>query len=155
MNSQLVDSHPGVGEVTMRGMRASGFTRRGLLIVAGRMIGLLGLSGWLSLALQACGASEEARPNPQLIQALRLLIGDPDNPGRLVGFTQMTPRVALRTLRGDLAPERLNAIAIEGALLAAHVERLRAADLAAGRLRYAEGWLLADTEIAIAVLLGL
>ena len=136
-------------------MPGSGFTRRELLAVAGPTIGLVGLAGGLSLALQGCGASEEARPDPQLIQALRALVGDADRPGRLAGVANTTPQAALRTLRGDLAQDGLDVIAADSALLRAHVERLRDADLAAGRLRYADGWLLADTEIAIAVLLGL
>ena len=116
---------------------------------------MLGLAGGLAPALQGCGASEEARPDPPLIQALRALVGDAGSPGRLAGVANTSPEAALRTLRGDLAQDALNAITVDGARLRAHVEQLREADLAAGRLRYADGWLLADTEIAIAVLLGL
>jgi hypothetical protein len=135
-------------------MRGSGFTRRELLAV-GPTLGLLGLAGGLAAALQGCGISEEARPDPHLVQALRELVGDADRPGRLAGVANTTPQAALRTLRGDLTQDGLDVIAADSALLRAHVERLRDADLAAGRLRYADGWLLADTEIAIAVLLGL
>ncbi len=135
-------------------MRGSGFTRRELL-AAGPTIGLLGLASGLSLALQGCGASEEARPDPQLLQTLRELVGDADRPGRLAGVANTTPEAALSTLRGDLARDALEAIAADAPLLRAPAARLRAADLAAGRRRYADGWLLAATEIAIAVLLGL
>ncbi len=136
-------------------MHGSGFTRRELLAIAGPTIGFLGLAAGLATALQGCGASEEAPADPQLIQALRALVGDADSPGRLSGVANTTQKAALHRLRGDLAQDGLDAIASDGALLRAHLGRLRDADLAAGRLRYADGWLLADTEIAIAVLLGL
>ena len=136
-------------------MRGSRFTRRELLAAAGPTIGFLGLASGLSLALQGCGTSEETRPDLHLIQALRELVGNADRPGRLAGVANTTPEAALSTLRGDLARDALDAIAADATLLRTHVARLRDADLAAGRLRYADGWLLADTEIAIAVLLGL
>ncbi len=135
-------------------MPGSGFTRRELMAVAGPTIGFLGLASGLPLALQGCGASEEARPDPPLIQALRRLIGDVGSQGRLARVANTTPEAALNTLRGDLAQDALELIAADASQLRAHLERLRAADLAAGRLRYADGWLVADTEIAIAALLG-
>jgi hypothetical protein len=128
--------------------------RRELLALAGGAMGAVGLTAMLPLALQGCSVPDEEQLNRRLIESLRALVGDRPGAGYVSRSVDMTQQEALRKLRADLSERRLVAATSNRFLLRRFVDGRREADFSDGRARYVEGWLLSDTEIAIAVLLG-
>jgi hypothetical protein len=63
------------------------------------------------------------------------------------------PGEAALGLVGDATLAEIDALCADPAALRAHLERRRRADFAAGRTRYVDAWMLAETEVQVGCLL--
>lgn len=125
--------------------------RRAFLHAALSLIGSLPLAAAATL-LSGCGAPSDPELGRRLVASLRSLLAGAA-PGFELGGAAPSRDAALATLCGDLSAFRLRALTWSDALLRRHVDDLRRADLADGRTRLVDGWILAESEIAIAALL--
>jgi hypothetical protein len=134
---------------------ATGIERREVLLTGAHLLATLGLASSLPLALQGCSLPDEEALNQRIIRSLRSLMGDRDASGKLATESGMDVEDALRTLRADTSRSRLFAFTSNDFLMRTFVEARRNQDLRQRRTRFVDGWLLTQTEIAIAVLLGI
>ncbi len=121
--------------------------RRELLVRAGVLVG----SG-----LAAVGAPLGCGPSPadRLSLMLRELYGDPAAAHPVARASGRTREWAAGVLRSGLADREGERRAGDPVALREHVERRRLDDLAAGRVVRVGGLWLAETEIAVAVLMA-
>ena len=130
-------------------------TRRGFVAATLRSIGFFGLAVAVPLGSFGCAVPAEAELNRRLIASLRALVGDRAGEGSVSGSIEMEASDALALLRAGRSERRLVALTWNRRFMRAFVDDLREEDFRAGRTRYVDGWLMAETEVAIAVLLGL
>jgi hypothetical protein len=129
-------------------------SRRELLASAAPAIGCVGLAAVFPLALQGCGAPAGRDLDQRITGALRQVVAENIASGQLSRSLKMTKAEALQLLRGDLTALRLYALTSNRFCTRRFIADRRAQDLRAGRIRYVDGWLLAESEVAIAVVLG-
>ena len=117
------------------------------IVCAGTLLALpLGLSG--------CGVPSGPELDRRIVEALRSLAPGFGRLGRLAASAGMTEAQALAKLRADASELHLYALTFNRFLLRSFVAERVEGDLRDGHTRYVAGWLLAETEVAIAVLLG-
>lgn len=115
--------------------------------------GFAGLAALATVgALPMC--RQAADDHERLVEALRALLG----PGQSVPAagieTKMTARDAIEDLSRDLSPAEFDAVLASTKTLREHLAARRQADFEAGRVVYLDGWLLAESELSVAALLG-
>ncbi len=112
----------------------------------------LGPLGWL-----ACGTARdesEAIDESQLALRLHGLLGEAKGPPDRLPANAMDRSRAIDILLGGLGPDERRALLDSPDALRSHIAALRHVDLAADRVRHVDGWLLAESEIAVAMLLA-
>jgi hypothetical protein len=121
-----------------------GVTRREALHGIGAAALAVGLP-----ALAGCSLGEE-EIDARLAAAMTRLSGGTLAPAALAAAAPLPRSEAVARLRGDTSPALLWAATSSGVALRAFLARGRAADLRDGRIRWVQGWLLTETEIAAA-----
>lgn len=127
-------------------------TRRSFLLTALPVLGSLSLLGGLA-GLAGCAAPTEAELAGRLSASLRSLLAGAAPAGPFAAVA-MDRAQAVATLRGDLSPRSLQALTWSDALLRRYLAGRRRRDLRGGRTRFVDGWLVAESEVAVARLLG-
>jgi len=128
--------------------------RRELLASAIPALGGIALATAFPLALHGCGVPAGEELDRRIVAALRSAVGGAEASGQLARAANMSEREALQLLRGDSSAYRLYALTSNRHLTRRFIDERRARDLRDGRSRYLDGWLLADVEVAVAVVLG-
>ena len=129
-------------------------SRRELLASAAPAIGCVGLAAVFPLALPGCGAPAAQDLDQRIAGALRQLVGENAASGQLSLSVDMTEAEALQLLRDDLTALRLYALTSNRLCTRRFIADRRDRDFRAGRVRFVDGWLMAESEVAIAVALG-
>lgn len=122
-------------------------TRRALLARAGNTLLAWGLVAALPGA--GCGSDRSER---RVVAHLRQRFGDAAGVESVATTVAWSREQALQVLRGELSDGQWAEVAGDPVALDALVAERRAGDLTGGRTRYVNGWLLAETEIAVSVL---
>jgi len=133
---------------------ATRISRRELLASAVPALGGIALAAASPFALQGCSVPTGEALDRRIAAALRSAFGVAGAAGQLSRSADMSESEALQLLRGELSAYQLYAITSNGRLTRRFVGQRRARDLRGGRSRYVDGWLLADVEVAVAVVLG-
>ena len=128
-------------------------TRRAFATAALPAVASISIAASLPLILAGCGLPPEAERSRRFVASLRSALAGAA-PGGALAPPPMDAVAALATLRGDLSPLRFYALSWNETLLRRFLAGRRERDLRAGRTRFVDGWLLAESEIAIAALLG-
>jgi hypothetical protein len=108
--------------------------------------------GALGCWLPACSPTDPEVVDERLRAALRAHLGGSRGARLIAAASGMTPDTALATLRSDASNLRLQAVASSELLLREFIESRSSADRRAGRTRRLQGWWIAETEVAVAVL---
>ena len=99
--------------------------------------------------LSACAPSN-AELDARLAEGVARLAGDGVAPSAIASAAPLPRAQALARLRGDASPRLLWAATASGFALRTFLARRREGDLREGRLRWVNGWLLTEVEIAAA-----
>jgi len=129
-------------------------SRRELLASAVPALGGIGLAAAFPLVLPGCGLPTGEELDRRMAAALHAAFGDAGAAGRLSRSADMSESEALQLLCRDVPAYRLVAITSNRHFTRSFVGERRTRDLREGRSRYVDGWLLADVEVAVAVVLG-
>jgi hypothetical protein len=129
-------------------------SRRELLASAAPALGCIGIATLAPAALLGCGVPTGRELDQRIVAALRSVVAGSAGSRALSRVVGMTEGEALQMLRGDLSDLRLYALTSNRYSMRRFIAERRSRDLREGRSRYVDGWLLADTEVAIAVVLG-
>lgn len=127
----------------------SGIDRRSFLVGGGALVGLGGAT-----LLGSCAPPDDAALEIRLRASLREIAFDPRGAKLLAAAGKMSSEVALRTLRREVSDSRLYATASNALLLRRFIESRCDDDLKTGRTRRVRGWWVAETEVAVAVLVA-
>jgi hypothetical protein len=125
-------------------------TRRSFLRTALSVLGSLAATAPF---LAGCGVPAEEALAGRFVAALRSALAGAVPAGAFASVG-MGRDEALENLRGDLSPRRFQALAWNDALLRRYLAGRRRRDLESGRTRTVDGWIVAESELAIAALLG-
>ena len=117
-------------------------------------VGPIGLAISSPFPLLGCGVPGEAELNRQIVASLRDCIGDARGAGTLSAHANLDADAALALLRADESAGKLYALTWNHRLMRSYVAGRREQDFAAGRTRFVDGWLVTETELATAVLVG-
>ena len=123
-------------------------TRRTVLLRFAQSLALLVLAG---PALLAC-SRDPAELDRRLLGAARSHIGPSPGGARIARLSGWQAPRALTHLRNDLGAAEGLWVSSSAWLFRRFVAQRRERDLAAGRLQHIAGWLLTETEIAVAVI---
>jgi hypothetical protein len=126
-----------------------GLDRRAFLGGAATWLGLGGVA-----LIAGCAPPDDAALASRLRAGLREAGYDPRAAKLLATAGEMSVSVALRALRRDVSDRRLYATAHSALLLRRFIEARCDGDLRAGRMRRVRGWWVAETELAVAVLVA-
>jgi hypothetical protein len=113
-----------------------------------------------ALALSTVGALAACRPagrdDRRVIEALRVLLGGAGTVPQLSpeASSIATSRVALDTLWAGASPPEIEALLESPGALRAFLQERRLADFGAERVATLDGWILAESELALVVLLA-
>ena len=100
-------------------------------------------------ALGGCALSD-GQIDARLAAGLAQLSGSSPAPTAVAAAAPLTRAEAVAQLRAGAGPRRLWLVTSHRVALRAFLARRREDDLAAGRVRWVNGWLLTETEIAAA-----
>jgi hypothetical protein len=100
-------------------------------------------------ALAACALSDD-EVESRLAAALAQLSGSSPAPSAIAASAPLSRPEAARRLRGDTGARWLWAATSSGVALRAFLASRRQEDMSAGHVRWVNGWLLAESEIAAA-----
>lgn len=124
--------------------------RRGFLALSLAGIGLLA-AAWL---VPSCEARHGEIGADELAAKIRELLGIGSGAATTLAAAGMDRETARDLLVGGRSAQEMQAILASRDTLRDHVAERTRSDLAAGRVRYASGWLLAESEVALAALLA-
>lgn len=128
----------------------TGISRRAFIAA----VGPIGLAAASPLSLGGCGVPDDAELNRRIVASLRGCIGDAHGAGTLSARSGLDAEAALALLRAGEPAGKLYALTWNHRLMRSYVGGRRERDFAAGRTRFVDGWLLSETELAAAVLVG-
>jgi hypothetical protein len=127
-----------------------GFTRRSFLAVSGSAVAAcLPLSG----SLLSCERSDSSDRERLLVQALRAAYGDPRDAAVIAGRSRWTRERALQLVEQG-GPAAGGLLPLDPEALRRRLDARIRRDFAADRTERVDGWLLSQTEVAIAVLVA-